>query len=214
MTKTKRRRWIRNQAAKQKEMQQGGSSSQAPSKKNTSVVSSQDDMECEETVSIKEDKNIYVGRYIPVQSAEGSYQPRSEIVGPSLRPEYLSEEKKPIEVKEIKQEKPYETTRVYIGKKPKRKNQAKLEKLTEEAVAETAKSDLVEAEKIETIYTNIEVEEDFQEDEDDDGEKFALSIGAVRKEEDTQTKNNMQDDDGVCFTKGVYVPGKVGTRRK
>ena len=66
MTKTKRRRWIRNQAAKQKEMQQGGSSSQAPSKKNTSVVSSQDDMECEETVSIKEDKNIYVGRYIPV----------------------------------------------------------------------------------------------------------------------------------------------------
>ena len=87
-------------------------------------------MEFEETVPVKEDKNIYVGRYIPAQSAEDSYQPRSEIVGPSLRPEYLSEEKKPIEVKEIKQEKPYETTRVYIGKKPKRKNQDKSEKLT------------------------------------------------------------------------------------
>uniref|UniRef100_A0A2N9J8K2 Reverse transcriptase domain-containing protein n=1 Tax=Fagus sylvatica TaxID=28930 RepID=A0A2N9J8K2_FAGSY len=195
MTKTQRRRWIRNQAAKQKEMQQGGSSSQTPSEKNTSVASSQDDMECEETVPIKEDKNIYVGRYIPAQSAEGSYQPRSEIVGPSLRPEYLREEKKPIEKKEIKQEKLYEITRVYIGKKPKRKNQAKSKKLTEEAVTETAKSDLVEAEKIEAVDTNIEVEEDFQEDEDDDGEKFALSIGAVRKEEDTQTENNMQEDD-------------------
>jgi hypothetical protein len=32
-------------------------------------------MECEETVPVKEDKNIYVGRYIPAQSAEGSYQP-------------------------------------------------------------------------------------------------------------------------------------------
>jgi hypothetical protein len=53
---------------------------------------------------------------------------------------------------------------------------------------------LVEAEKIETVYTNIEAEEDFQEDEDDDGEKFALSIGAMRKEEDTQTENNMQED--------------------
>jgi hypothetical protein len=195
MTKTQRRRWIRNQAAKQKEMQQGGSSSQTPSEKNTSVASSQDDMECEETVPIKEDKNSYVGRYIPAQSVEGSYQPRSEIVGPSLRPEYLREEKKPIEKKEIKQEKLYEITRVYIGKKPKRKNQAKSKKLTEEAVTETAKSDLVEAEKIEAVDTNIEVEEDFQEDEDDDGEKIALSIGAVRKEEDTLTENNMQEDD-------------------
>ena len=103
----------------------------------------------------------------------------------SLRPEYLRNDKKPVEEKEIKKEKPYETTRVYIGKKPKRKNQAKLEKLTEEAVTETAKSDLVEAEKIETVYINIEAKEDFQEDEDDDDEKFALSIGAVRKEEDT-----------------------------
>ena len=48
---------------------------------------------------------------------------------------------------------------------------------------ETAKVDLVEVEKIEAVDTNIEVEEDYQEDEDDDGEKFALSIGAVRKEE-------------------------------
>jgi hypothetical protein len=52
-------------------------------------------------------------------------------------------------------------------------------------VTETAKSDLVEAEKIEAVDTNIEAEEDFQEEEDDDGEKFALSIGAVRKEKDT-----------------------------
>ena len=87
-------------------------------------------MECEETVPVKEDKNIYVGRYIPAQSAEGSYQPRSEVVGPSLRPEYLRDEKKPIEKKETEQDKPHETTRVYIGKKPKRKNQDKSEKLT------------------------------------------------------------------------------------
>ena len=65
MTKTKRRRWIRNQAAKQKEMQQGGSSSQAPSEKNISVASStQDDMEFEETVPVKEDKiSMLVGIY-------------------------------------------------------------------------------------------------------------------------------------------------------
>jgi hypothetical protein len=87
ITKTQRRRWIRNQASKQIEMQQGGSSSQAPLEKDTNVASStQDDMGCEEVVPVKEDKNIYVGRYIPAQSAEGSYQPRSEIVGPSLRP--------------------------------------------------------------------------------------------------------------------------------
>jgi hypothetical protein len=151
-------------------------------------------MECEETVPVKEDKNIYVGRYIPAQSAEGSYQPRSKIARPSLRPEYLRNEKKPIEEKEIKQEKPYETTRVYLGKKPKRKNQAKSEKLTEEAMTETAKDDLVEAEKIEAVDTNIKVEEDFQEDEDDDGERFALSIGAVRKEEHSQTENMQEDD--------------------
>ena len=152
-------------------------------------------MECEETVPVKEDKNIYVGRYIPAQSAEGNYQPRSEVVGPSLRPEYLRDEKKPVEEKEIKQEKPYEITQVYIGKKPKWKNQAKSEKLTEEAETETAKSDLVEAEKIEAVDTNVEAEEDLLEDEDDDGEQFALFIGAVRKEEDTQTENNMQEDD-------------------
>ena len=52
-------------------------------------------------------------------------------------------------------------------------------------MTETAKSDLVETEKIEAVDTNIEAEEDFQEDEDDGGEKFSLSIGAVRKEEDT-----------------------------
>jgi hypothetical protein len=100
-------------------------------------------MEFEETVPVTEDKNFYVGRYIPAQSVEGNYQPRSEVVGLSLRPEYLRDEKKPVKEKEIKQEKPYETTRVYIGKKPKRKNQAKSEKLTEEAMTETAKSELV-----------------------------------------------------------------------
>ena len=62
-------------------------------------------------------------------------------------------------------------------------------------MTETAKSDLIELEKIEAVDTNIEAEEDFQEDEDDDDEKFALSIGAVRKEKDTLTENNMQEDD-------------------
>ena len=101
MTKTQRRRWIRNQASKQKEMQKGGSSSQAPLEKNSNVASStQDDMDCEETVPVKEHKNIYVGRYILAQSTKDSYQPRSEIVGPSLRPQYLRDEKKPIEEKE------------------------------------------------------------------------------------------------------------------
>jgi hypothetical protein len=61
-------------------------------------------------------------------------------------------------------------------------------------VTETAKSDLVETEKIEAVDTNIEAEEDFQEDEDDGGEKFSLSIGAVRKEEDTQTESMQEDD--------------------
>jgi hypothetical protein len=55
-------------------------------------------------------------------------------------------------------------------------------------VTKTAKDDVVETEKIEAVDTNIEAEEDFQEDEDDDGEKFALSIEAMRKEEDTQTE--------------------------
>ena len=74
MTKTKRKRWIRNQASKQKEMQQGGSSSQAVSEKNTNIASSnQDDMDCEETMPTKEDENIYVGRYIPTQSEKDSY---------------------------------------------------------------------------------------------------------------------------------------------
>ena len=73
MTKTQTKRWIRNQASKQKEMQQGGSSSQAPLEKNTNVASStQDDMDCEEKVPVKEDKNIYVGRYIPAQSVKDS----------------------------------------------------------------------------------------------------------------------------------------------
>jgi hypothetical protein len=61
-------------------------------------------------------------------------------------------------------------------------------------VTETAKDDLVEAEKVKAVDTNIEVEEDYQEDEDDDGEKFALFIGAIRKEEHTQTENMQEDD--------------------
>ena len=54
-------------------------------------------------------------------------------------------------------------------------------------MTKTAKDELVEAEKMEAVDTlNIDAEEDYQEDEnDDDGEQFALSIGAVRKEEDT-----------------------------
>ena len=108
-------------------------------------------MDCEETVPVKEDKNIYVGRYIPTQSVKDSYQPRSEIVGPSLRPQYLRDEKKLVEKKETEQEKPYETTRVYIGKKPKKRNPAKSEKLADEAMTETTKDDLVEAEKIEVL---------------------------------------------------------------
>jgi hypothetical protein len=197
ITKTQRRRWIRNQASKQKEIQQGGSSSQAPSEKNTNVASStQDDMDCEETVSVKEDKNIYVSRHIPTQSAKDSYQPRSEIVGPSLRPQYLRNEKKQIEKEENEQEKPYETTRVFIGKKPKKGNQVKSEKSVIKVVPETAKDELVEAKKIEAVDTNIETEEDYQEDEDNDGEEFALSIGAIRKEEHTQTENMQEDDQG------------------
>ena len=55
---------------------------------------------------------------------------------------------------------------------------------------ETTKDELVEAEKIKAVDTsNIEAEEDYQEDEDDDGEEFALSIGAIRKEEHTRTKS-------------------------
>uniref|UniRef100_A0A2N9IQV8 Uncharacterized protein n=1 Tax=Fagus sylvatica TaxID=28930 RepID=A0A2N9IQV8_FAGSY len=76
MTKTQRRRWIKNQASKQKEMQQGGSSSQVGSGQNNNVIpSTQEDMDCEETMPVKEDKNIYIGRYIPTQSAKDSYQP-------------------------------------------------------------------------------------------------------------------------------------------
>ena len=56
-------------------------------------------------------------------------------------------------------------------------------------MTETTKDDLVEAEKVEAVDTNIEVEEDYQEDEDDDGENFALFIGAIRKKEHTQTEN-------------------------
>ena len=58
-------------------------------------------------------------------------------------------------------------------------------------MTKTAKDELVEAEKMEAVDTlNIDAEEDYQEDEnDDDGEQFALSIGAVRKEEHTQTES-------------------------
>ena len=107
-------------------MQQGGSSSQAPLEKNTNVASStQDDMDCEETVLVKEDKKTYVGRYILAQSVKDSYQPQSEIVGPLLRPQYLRDEKKQIDREETEKEKPYETTQVFIGKKPKKRNKAK-----------------------------------------------------------------------------------------
>ena len=62
-------------------------------------------------------------------------------------------------------------------------------------MTKTAKDELVEAEKIEAVdILNIEAEEDYQVDEDDDGEEFALSIGAVRKEEHTQTKSMQEDD--------------------
>jgi hypothetical protein len=61
-------------------------------------------------------------------------------------------------------------------------------------VSETAKSDLVETEKIEADDTNIDAGENLLEDEDDDGEKFALSIGAIRKEEPTQIENMQEDD--------------------
>ena len=68
---------------------------------------------------------------------------------------------------------------------------------------EIAKDELVEAEKIKAVDTsNIEAEEDYQEDEDDDGEEFALSIGAVRKEEHTQTEC-MQEDDQETNTNTV-----------
>ena len=146
---------------------------------------------------VKEDKNIYVGRYIPAQSVKDSCQPRSEIVGPSLRPQYLRDEKKQVKREESEKEKPYETTWVFIGQKPKKRNQAKLEKSIDEAVPEIAKDELVEAEKKEAVDTsNIEAEEDYQkdEDDDDDGEEFALSIGAVRKEEHTQIESMEEDD--------------------
>ena len=59
---------------------------------------------------------------------------------------------------------------------------------------ETAKSDLGEIEKIEAVDTNIDAGEDLLEDEDDGGEKFALSIGAIRKEEPIQAENMQEDD--------------------
>ena len=64
-------------------------------------------------------------------------------------------------------------------------------------MTKTAKDELVEAEKIEAVDTsNIEAEEDYQKDEndDDDGEEFALSIGAVSKEEHTQIESMEEDD--------------------
>ena len=61
-------------------------------------------------------------------------------------------------------------------------------------MSETAKSDLVETEKIEADDTNIDAGENLLEDGDDDGEKFALSIGPIRKEEPTQTENMQEDD--------------------
>jgi hypothetical protein len=62
-------------------------------------------------------------------------------------------------------------------------------------VSETAKDELLEAEQIEAVdLSNTGVEEDYQEDEDDDGEEFALSIGAVREEEHTQTEDMQEDD--------------------
>ena len=55
-------------------------------------------------------------------------------------------------------------------------------------MSETNKDKLLEVEQIEAVdISNTEVEEDYQEDEDDDGEELALSIGVVREEEHTQT---------------------------
>jgi hypothetical protein len=76
MTKTQRRRWIWNQASKQKEMQQGSSSSQMePFQHKNLPRSVREDMDCEENVLAKEDNNIYVGRYIPTQSSARNFQP-------------------------------------------------------------------------------------------------------------------------------------------
>jgi hypothetical protein len=146
--------------------------------------STQEDMDCEETVPVREDKNIYVGKYIPTQSTKDSYQPRSEIVGPSLRPQYHRDEKEQVEEEGAEKKKPYEIVQVLIGKKPGKKNQVKPEKQKDEAVPETAKDKPLESEQIEAVdLSNIEAEEDYQEDEDDDGQEFALSIGALREEE-------------------------------
>jgi hypothetical protein len=66
-----------------------------------------------------------------------------------------------------------------------------------------AKDELFEVEQIEAVdMSNTKVEEDYQEDEDDDSEEFALSIGAIREEEHTQTES-MQEDDQETNTNTV-----------
>jgi hypothetical protein len=103
-------------------------------------------------------------------------------------PQYRKDGNEQVEKEETEKEKPYETVQVLIGKKPRNKNQAKPEKQKDEAVSKTVKDEPLEVEQIEAIdLSNIEVEEDFQEDEDDDGQEFVLSIGVVSKEEHTQT---------------------------
>ena len=91
-----------------------------------------EDMDCEENVLAKEDNNIYVGRYIPTQSSARNFQPWSEIVGPSLRPQYhigwKNQPNKAVQEEDIEKSKPYKTIQVLIGKKPRNKGKINLEK--------------------------------------------------------------------------------------
>jgi hypothetical protein len=88
---------------------------------------------------------LTVGRYIPAQSANDSYQPRSEIVGPSLKPQYLKDEKKQVEKEEIEQESHMKQLEFLLARSQKKRNQVKSEKSVDRVVSETAKDELVEA---------------------------------------------------------------------
>ena len=130
MTRTQSRRWIRNQASKQKEMQQGGSSSQIESGQNKDAPQpARENMDYEESAPVKEDKNIYVGRYIPTQSSKENYRLRSEIVGPSLRPQYHKYGKDQVKEEDTENSKPYETVQVLIGKKAKKEKLDQVKKI-------------------------------------------------------------------------------------
>jgi hypothetical protein len=157
-----------------------------------------EDMDCEESVPIKEDNNIYVSRFIPTQSLVENFQPRSEIVGPSLRSQYHKDGKNQaikVEEEDAEKSKPYETVQVLIRKKPKNKGQIKSEKQNEEDVLDPYNDDHLGSEESKVLdLTNAEAKEDYQGDEDDDGKKFALAIGAVREEELTQTEDMQEDD--------------------